>query len=91
MLRPGPYSDGGGSGVHKSSWLTDYNCLSGDAGGLPGYPVNVAGECSTGGVSYKTQAACTGASGTWRAYTTGDALVAGEKQCGPTGAGPYCV
>ena len=33
----GPYSDGGGSGVHKSTWLTDYNCKSGDAGGLPGY------------------------------------------------------
>merc|ERR1711988_2002443 len=32
-----------GYGVFQKQWLTDYNCLSGDAGGLPGYPVHVAG------------------------------------------------
>jgi hypothetical protein len=31
-----------GDGVFKKQWLTDYNCKSGDAGGLPGYPVEVA-------------------------------------------------
>jgi hypothetical protein len=30
-----------GDGVFKKQWLTDYNCKSGDAGGLPGYPVEV--------------------------------------------------
>jgi hypothetical protein len=29
-----------GSGVFKKEWLTDYNCDSGDAGGLPGYPLS---------------------------------------------------
>ena len=28
-----------GDGVLSTKWLTDYNCESGDAGGLPGYPV----------------------------------------------------
>ena len=27
------------NGVTSSKWLTDYNCDSGDAGGLPGYPL----------------------------------------------------
>jgi len=30
----------GGRGVFKKEWLTDYNCDSGDAGGLPGYPLS---------------------------------------------------
>jgi len=34
-------------GVFKTQWLTDYNCKSGDAGGLPGYPVEVAGTVSS--------------------------------------------
>jgi len=29
-----------GRGVFKKEWLTDYNCDSGDAGGLPGYPLS---------------------------------------------------
>ena len=54
----------GGRGVFKKQWLTDYNCDSGDAGGLPGYPVAptrsdgvaLAGYC-TDGVA-QTQSAC---------------------------------
>merc|ERR1711988_1490284 len=46
----------GGSGVFKKEWLTDYNCDSGDAGGLPGYPLSptrgdgvaIAGYCTDG-------------------------------------------
>jgi hypothetical protein len=57
-----------GDGVFKKQWLTDYNCKSGDAGGLPGYPVEVAagvnGEPATSFDGYCTdstktnQAAC---------------------------------
>merc|ERR1719487_2218574 len=55
----------GGRGVFKKQWLTDYNCDSGDTGGLPGYPLAplaadgttaLAGYC-TDGVS-TTQALC---------------------------------
>ena len=28
-----------GDGVRSTKWLTDFSCESGDAGGLPGYPV----------------------------------------------------
>merc|ERR1711871_166890 len=46
----------GGRGVFKKEWLTDYNCDSGDAGGLPGYPLSptrgdgtaIAGYCTDG-------------------------------------------
>merc|ERR1711871_1723069 len=45
-----------GRGVFKKEWLTDYNCDSGDAGGLPGYPlsptrsdgVSIDGYCTDG-------------------------------------------
>merc|ERR1711871_834644 len=45
-----------GRGVFKKEWLTDYNCDSGDAGGLPGYPLSptrgdgtaIAGYCTDG-------------------------------------------
>merc|ERR1711988_1497828 len=54
----------GGSGVFKKEWLTDYNCDSGDAGGLPGYPLSptrgdgvaIVGYC-TDGVQV-TESAC---------------------------------
>jgi hypothetical protein len=45
-----------GRGVFKKEWLTDYNCDSGDAGGLPGYPLSptrsdgtaIGGYCTDG-------------------------------------------
>jgi len=54
----------GGRGVFKKEWLTDYNCDSGDAGGLPGYPLSptrgdgtaIPGYC-TDGVQV-TESAC---------------------------------
>ena len=45
-----------GNGVFKTQWLTDYNCKSGDLGGLPGYPVEVA---STGIDGYCTDSSLT--------------------------------
>eukprot|EP01045_Picozoa_sp_COSAG04_P014888 COSAG04_NODE_1141_length_8089_cov_510.847935_2_plen_412_part_00 len=55
----------GGRGVFKKQWLTDYNCDSGDTGGLPGYPLAplaadgttaLAGYCTDG--VQTTQANC---------------------------------
>jgi len=54
----------GGRGVFKKEWLTDYNCDSGDAGGLPGYPLSptrgdgvaIAGYCTDG--VQTTESAC---------------------------------
>jgi hypothetical protein len=54
----------GGRGVFKKEWLTDYNCDSGDAGGLPGYPLAptrgdgtaITGYCTDG--IMETQATC---------------------------------
>jgi len=55
----------GGRGVFKKQWLTDYNCDSGDTGGLPGYPLAplaadgttaLAGYCTDG--VQTTQADC---------------------------------
>ena len=55
----------GGRGVFKKEWLTDYNCDSGDAGGLPGYPLSptrgdgtaITGYCTDG--VQATEALCT--------------------------------
>merc|ERR1719327_1218923 len=44
-------------GVFKKQWLTDYNCKSGDAGGLPGYPVEVAADGFDGYCTLSTQTA----------------------------------
>merc|ERR1711871_1503965 len=53
-----------GRGVFKKEWLTDYNCDSGGAGGLPGYPLSptrsdgtaISGYCTDG--VQTTQTAC---------------------------------
>lgn len=50
--------------MFKKEWLTDYNCDSGDAGGLPGYPLSptrgdgtpIAGYCTDG--TQLTEATC---------------------------------
>ena len=63
-----------GNGVFKTQWLTDYNCKSGDAGGLPGYPVEtkykvlsstnqatietLTGYCTDGKIASKTKSIC---------------------------------
>lgn len=63
-----------GNGVFKTQWLTDYNCKSGDAGGLPGYPVEtkykvlsstnqatietLTGYCTDGKITSKTKSIC---------------------------------
>jgi hypothetical protein len=57
-----------------NEWLIDYNCQNGDAGGLPGYPVDSV---------VKTTAS------TSTAYL-GDANIPGDGQCNDGWTGPLC-
>ena len=73
--------DGSGS----SEWLVDVNCLSGDAGGLPGYPMTGDIMADTGGnLAPHTGSGAGGA-------VLGDAGVPGDEQCANGRVGAYCT
>merc|ERR1711998_596401 len=63
-------------------WLTDYNCKNGDAGGLPGYPVDstVSAQVPTIPVSSDPLYG-----------SVGDAQVPGDGQCTTGKCGPLCT
>ena len=73
------------SGSGSSEWLVDVNCLSGDAGGLPGYPMTGDIMADTGGnLAPHTGSGAGGA-------VLGDAGVPGDEQCANGRVGAYCT
>lgn len=68
-----------GNGVFKKQWLTDYNCKSGDAGGLPGYPVEVASDGIDGYCTDNTKTAKSACEASKYCTVQGHCVLSGTK------------
>ena len=86
------------SSTGSNEWLVDKNCLNGDAGGLPGYPIKAAVAADAFG-HIEAHGGANGDAGyagrrllmAEQGHVLGDAMIPGDDQCANGRTGPYCT